>query len=95
MSCTATDRGNPIANGAALPTADTDVGPHTVTVTARDAAGNMTVKSVTYNVVATASGGASGTVPATLSLSLGSPTASLGSFVPGVAGEYNSTSRRT
>ena len=43
-----------------------DVGPHTVTVTARDAAGNVTVKSITYNVVATASGTASGTVPATL-----------------------------
>ncbi len=91
VSCTATDRGNAIANGDALPTATTDVGPHTVTVTARDAAGNVTVKSVTYNVVASATSGPSGSVPATLSLSLGTPTASLGSFIPGVAGTYNST----
>ena len=35
---------------------------------------------------------AGGTVPATLSLSLGTPTASLGSFIPGVAGEYSSRS---
>jgi hypothetical protein len=91
VSCTATDRGTPIANGAALPTATGDVGPHTVVVTARDAAGNVTVKSITYNVVASATGSPSGTVPATLSLSLGTPTASLGSFIPGVVGVYSST----
>ncbi len=91
VSCTATDRGNAITNGAALPTGSTDVGPHTVTVTARDAAGNVTVKSITYNVVATASGSASGSVNATLSLSLGTPSASLGAFIPGVAGVYTST----
>jgi hypothetical protein len=34
---------------------------------------------------------AGGTVPATLSLSLGTASASFGSFVPGVAGAYNST----
>ena len=39
-SCTATDRGNAIANGAALPTAGDQVGPHTIIVTARDNAGN-------------------------------------------------------
>jgi hypothetical protein len=91
VSCTATDRGVAIANGAALPTANGDVGPHTVTVTARDAAGNVTVKSITYNVVASATGGPSGSVSPTLSLSLGTPTASLGSFIPGVAGVYSST----
>jgi hypothetical protein len=91
VSCTATDRGTPIANGAALPTANGDVGPHTITVTARDAAGNVTVKSITYNVVASATGTPSGSVPATLSLSLGTPTASLGSFIPGVAGVYSSS----
>jgi hypothetical protein len=91
VSCTATDRGVAIANGANLPTAPDQVGPHTVTVTARDAAGNTTVQSVTYNVVAVADGTASGNVPATLSLTLGSPSASLGAFVPGVAGEYTST----
>jgi hypothetical protein len=34
---------------------------------------------------------AGGTVPATLSLSLGTPTVSLGSFIPGVAGVYSSS----
>ena len=34
---------------------------------------------------------AGGTVPATLSLSLGTPNVSLGSFIPGVAGVYSSS----
>jgi hypothetical protein len=34
---------------------------------------------------------AGGTVPATLSLSLGTPNANLGAFIPGVAGTYSST----
>src|SRR4051794_38823155 len=72
-SCTATDRGVAIANGAKLPTAGTDVGPHLFTVTAKDAAGNTTIKSVTYNVVITQTSVPSGTVPATLVLTLGSP----------------------
>jgi hypothetical protein len=91
VSCTATDRGNPLANGAKLPTAGTDVGPHVFSVTAKDAAGNTTIKTVTYNVVITQTSGPSGTVPATLSLSLASSNANLGAFVPGVAGTYNTT----
>ena len=51
---------------------------------------------MTYNVVASATTTPGGTVPATLSLSLGSPTASLGSFIPGVAGDVQlDASRRT
>ena len=38
-----------------------------------------------------ATGSAGGTVPATLSLALGSPSASLGAFIPGVVGDYQST----
>ncbi|HET6548242.1 MAG TPA: hypothetical protein VFG79_07300 [Solirubrobacter sp.] len=91
VSCTATDRGMPIEDGAALPTSVLDVGPHLFTVTARDAAGNTTVQSVTYDVVAVASGEVGGDVPATLSLALTNGTTSLGSFVPGVAGEYTAT----
>jgi hypothetical protein len=91
VSCTATDRGVAIANGANLPTAPDQVGPHTVTVTAKDAAGNTTTESVTYDVVAVATGTPSGTVPATLSLSLGSTNAGLGTLVPGIAAEYNAT----
>ena len=61
-----------------------------MTVTAKDNAGNTTTKSVTYNVVATANGGANGTVPATLALSLGTP-ASFGAFTPGVAKVYTAS----
>ncbi len=39
----------------------------------------------------TQTGGPSGSVPATLSLSLAAAPANLGSFVPGVAGTYNAT----
>ncbi len=95
VSCTATDRGVAIANGANLPTAADQVGPHTVTVTAKDAAGNTTTKSVTYNVVATATTTPGGTVPATLSLTLGSANAGLGQLIPGIAAEYNATSTAT
>jgi hypothetical protein len=91
VSCTATDRGVAIANGDNLPTAPDQVGPHTVTVTAKDAAGNTTTKSVTYDVVAVASTTPTGTVPATLSLQLGSTNAGLGNLIPGIAGEYNAT----
>jgi hypothetical protein len=91
VSCTATDRGSALANGAKLPTTPTDVGPHVFSVTAKDAAGNTTIKTVTYNVVITQTSGPSGTVPATLSLSLLSSSANLGAFVPGVAGTYNTT----
>ncbi|HEX6025805.1 MAG TPA: hypothetical protein VFZ00_27690, partial [Solirubrobacter sp.] len=90
-SCTATDRGVEIANGDNLPTAPDQIGPHTVIVTAKDAAGNTTTASVTYDVVAVATGTASGTVPATLSLQLGSTNAGLGNLVPGIAAEYNAT----
>lgn len=46
-TCTATLDGNPIANGAALPT--DSFGAHTVTVTALDRAGNQSVVSATYS----------------------------------------------
>src|SRR3954465_1744750 len=91
VSCTATARGTAIASGANLPTTVTDVGPHVFSVTAKDAAGNTTIKTVTYNVVITQTSGPSGSVPATLSLSLATAPANLGSFVAGVAGTYNST----
>jgi hypothetical protein len=94
VTCTATDRGAAIANGANLPTAATDVGPHTVVVTATDNAGNTTTKSVSYDVVTVATGGANGTVPATLSLVLGAP-ATFGAFVPGVAKEYTASTIAT
>jgi hypothetical protein len=87
-SCTATLDGTPISSGAALPTAAH--GPHVLTVTATDAEGHTTTRSATYHVDALANGDVGGTVPATLSLTLGAP-ASFGAFTPGVERTYNAT----
>jgi LVIVD repeat-containing protein len=74
-------------SSALLDTATT--GAHTFTVTAKDLAGNVTTKSATYNVLHDdAEGNVSGTVPGTLSLTLG-PPATFGAFTAGVAREYN------
>ena len=61
-----------VAGGAPINTSTT--GAHTFTVTATDKAGNVTTKSVTYNVLHTSvDGNVSGTVPGTLSLTVGNP----------------------
>jgi hypothetical protein len=63
-------------------------GAHTYTVTAKDLAGNVTTKTVTYNVLHDdADGNVNGTVPGTLALTVG-PPASFGAFTPGVARDY-------
>ncbi|HEX5620360.1 MAG TPA: hypothetical protein VFX51_18205 [Solirubrobacteraceae bacterium] len=73
-------------SAATLDTATT--GAHTFTVTAKDLAGNVTTKTVTYNVLHDdAEGTVSGSVPGTLSLTIGAP-ASFGAFTAGVAREY-------
>ena len=51
--------------------AASDVGPHTIVVTARDAAGNMTTKRSPTTSSGRANGGVGGTVPAALALTLG------------------------
>ncbi|RKQ87331.1 FG-GAP repeat protein [Solirubrobacter pauli] len=94
VSCFAADSGRPIINGDALTTGPQDIGPHTITVTAKDAAGNTTIKSVTYDVVVVASGAVGGTVPAVLSLSLGAPAA-FPPFVPGKAQDYSAVQKAT
>ena len=65
------------------------VGTTTVTCTATDGAGNTTSRSFTVRVtqVVPVEGGVGGTVPATLSLTLGAP-ASFGAFTPGVTKDY-------
>jgi hypothetical protein len=69
----------------------TTTGAHTFTVTAKDLAGNVSTKSVTYNVLHDdADGNVSGTVPGTLSLTVGAP-ASFGAFTPGVARTYEAS----
>ena len=75
-----------VAGGAPVDTSTT--GAHTFTVTATDKAGNVTTKTVTYHVLHTSvDGDVSGTVPGTLSLTIGNP-ASFGAFTPGVAKDY-------
>jgi len=67
-------------------------GRHTFTVTSYDAAGNRTVKTSRYTVnpAVQGGGGAGGTVPATLNLTLASSPA-FGPFTPGVAKDYLTT----
>jgi X-Pro dipeptidyl-peptidase len=73
------------------------VGTTTVTCAAKDANGNASPSgsfNVTVRFVGTATGGVSGSVPATLSLTLGAP-ASFGAFAPGVAGDYSAATTAT
>ena len=64
-----------------------------LTITATDNVGNVFVKTVNYRVLdaTNTNGGVSGTVPATLALTLGTP-ATFGAFTPGVD---RTTRRRT
>jgi len=69
------------------------VGTTTVTCSARDANGNATASqsfNVTVRFVANANGDVSGSVPATLSLTLG-PAASFGAFTPGLDHDYTAS----
>jgi hypothetical protein len=73
-------------SAATLDTSTT--GAHSFTVTAKDLAGNVSTKTVSYNVLHDdAEGNVSGTVPGTLALTVG-PPASFGAFTAGVAREY-------
>src|SRR5262249_20319904 len=73
------------------------VGTTTVTCTARDANGNVSMAK-TFKVVVRrdvpVNAGVSGTVPATLSLPLG-PAATFGAFTPGVMKTYESSTNAT
>ncbi|HEY6892424.1 MAG TPA: CocE/NonD family hydrolase [Solirubrobacter sp.] len=70
------------------------VGTTTVTCSAADANGNAAAETRSFNVtvvdITTASGDAGGTVPATLSLTLGAP-ATFGVFTPGVTKDYTAS----
>ena len=68
------------------------VGTTHVTCTATDANGNATTKAfdVVVQFVNQADGGAGGSVPATLALTLGTPAA-FGTFTPGVAADYTAS----
>ena len=64
-------------------------GTRSYSVTATDNAGNTRTSTGSYTVLSAtnAGGGTSGTVPATLALTLGTP-ATFGAFTPGVAKDY-------
>jgi hypothetical protein len=81
-ACTGTvPVGQPINTGA--------LGSHTFVVSATNGSGTATA-NVSYQVTETGGGGGGGDVPATLDLSLGTPTAFV-PFVPGVTQDYTST----
>ena len=78
------------ASGSNLPTGT--AGMQVLTITATDNVGNVFVKTVNYRVLDATNddGDVSGSVPATLSLTLGTP-ATFGAFTPGVARDYTAT----
>jgi hypothetical protein len=83
-----------VPSGSAIDTAT--AGQKTFTVVAYDAAGNRSERSVTYTVnpATQTGGGVSGSVPATLTLALGSAP-SFGAFQAGVARDYFSSTIAT
>ncbi len=74
------------------------IGTTTVTCTATDANGNASAPG-TFNVTVlfatSATGGPTGSVPATLALTLGSTPASFGTFTPGLAQDYTAQTTAT
>ncbi len=75
-------------SGSNLPTGS--AGMQVLTITATDNVGNVFVKTVNYRVLdaVNVNGNTSGTVPATLSLTLGSP-ASFGALTAGIGMDYS------
>ena len=70
VDCTATDSHNaPLAQGAMLDTST--AGPGYITVTAHDSSGAQSTQQSAYSVVTSGDGGAGGSTPATLNLTLG------------------------
>ncbi|WP_053225640.1 family 16 glycoside hydrolase [Solirubrobacter soli] len=90
-SCVATLDGKAVSNGEVL---NATPGPHTLAITATDAEGHVTTRTIAYTVAAQATSGAAGTVPATLALTLGAP-ASFGPFTPGVPKTYTAQTTAT
>jgi hypothetical protein len=78
------------ASGSNLPTGTP--GMQVLTITATDNVGNVFVKTVNYRVLDATNtpGTATGTVPATLALTLGTP-ATFGAFTPGVDKDYTAS----
>jgi M6 family metalloprotease-like protein len=90
-SCVATLDGRTVADGEVL---NAIPGPHTLVVTAADAEGHVTTRTIAYAVVAQATVPAGGVVGATLSLVLGAP-ATFGPFTPGIPKTYTAQTTAT
>jgi hypothetical protein len=82
------------ASGSNLPTGV--AGLQVLTITATDAVGNVTVKTVNYRVLDAVNtpGTVGGTVGATLGLTMGTP-ATFGQFTPGIDKEYTGQTNAT
>ena len=91
---TATDNEDPNPTVTCTPASGTKftVGSTVVTCTAKDANGNTSTKS--FNVVVGIDSTVGGSVPATLSLTLGAPV-QFGAFTPGVAKDYTAGTTAT
>jgi hypothetical protein len=88
--CTATFANGTAATSGESTIATTAPGPGSLTVTAEGSDGGTSTLTHTYNVVESDDGGAGGSTPATLNLSLGQPGV-FAPFVPGVANDYTTT----
>jgi hypothetical protein len=82
------------ASGSNLPTGT--AGLQTLTITATDAVGNITVKTVSYRVLDAVNtpGTVGGAVSPTLALTLGTP-ATFGAFTPGIDNTYSASTTAT
>jgi hypothetical protein len=87
--CTGSLNGSPAVSGVTMVPTGT-VGPGTFTVTAKDNNGVTSSATSNYSVVESEDGGAGGSTPPTLNLSLGAPGV-FAPFVPGVTNDYTST----
>lgn len=95
FTCTDGDSGVESCTASVTSLDTGSIGNKSYTVTAKDKAGNVTTKTVAYLVnSADFPGQVGGTVPATLSLTMGAP-ATFPTFVPGLAREYTATTEPT
>jgi hypothetical protein len=102
FSCADEDGGSGVAScvgstpsGSNLPTGT--AGMQVLTITATDNVGNVFVKTVNYRVLdaTNVDGSVNGSVPATLGLTLGSPSATFGAFTAGLPKDYTTTMSAT
>jgi hypothetical protein len=101
LTFTCADENSGVASCTGTPALGTNLdtstpGTFTYSVTAKDNAGNENVVTRSYTVIdaTNADGGVNGSVPATLSLVLGTP-ATFGAFTPGLGKDYTASTTAT